>query len=95
MERDWRQLIDDAGHFLDRWGAEASRLGWKPLDMFGVHPLAPAARYDVMGLALLIRGGEVVGLDERSATIRAPGGSLLTYLRRPTTGAVALWDLVS
>ena len=93
-QRRWRTLIDDGGRFLDQWGAEAARLGWSALDVFGVHPVAPNARYDAMGLVLLINGGEVISIKSDRATIRARGsGSLLTYLRRPSAGGVALWEL--
>ena len=89
----WRQLLNDAGRFVDRWGSEAARLGWTALDLFGVHQVAPAVRYDAMGLMPLIRGGEVVALDATRATIRMPAGGLLTYLRRQRHETVAVWDV--
>ena len=88
----WRQLLDDVGRFLDRWGLDAARHGWSALDVFGVHPLAPAARYDCMGLVPLIRG-EVVALNATCAAIRTQSGSELTYLWRPRPGTVALWEV--
>ena len=92
--RRWRTLIDDGGKFLDRWGAEAARLGWSALDVFGAHPVAPAVRYDAAGLVQLISGGEVIAVRADRATIRARlSRSELTYLRSPRAGAVALWDL--
>ncbi len=90
----WRTLIDDGGKFLARWGEEAARLGWSALDVFGVHSIAPGARYDAAGLALLISGGEVVSVKPDRATIQSNrGGALLTYLRTPRTGTVALWEI--
>jgi hypothetical protein len=90
----WRTLIDDGGKFLDRWGAEAAKLGWAAEDVFGVHPHAPGARYHAAGLVLLINGGEVVAIDVQSASIKVKGsGSVLIYLRKPRQGAVALWAL--
>lgn len=53
-ESRWRQIIDDAGRFLDRWAANAAALGWTTLDVFGVHPGAPEASHDGKGLAPLI-----------------------------------------
>ena len=88
----WRMVIDDGGRFLDRWATEAAGLGWQAIDVFGVHPAAPSARFDAMGLVPIIGGGEVISITERSATIRSPGGQLLVYMRRPCTGAVCLWD---
>jgi hypothetical protein len=32
----WRQAIDDAGRFLDQWGALADTFGWSPGDLFDV-----------------------------------------------------------
>jgi hypothetical protein len=88
----WRTIVNDGGRFLDRWADEAARLGWQATDVFGVHPIAPSARFDAMGLVPIIGGGEVISINERSATIRSPGGQLLFYMRRPSSGAVCLWD---
>src|SRR5688572_26417408 len=32
---EWQQVIRDGEAFLDRWGAEALRLGWTATDLFG------------------------------------------------------------
>lgn len=91
--RGWQQVLDDGRCFLNRWAAEAIRLGWTAEDVFGVHAAAPGARVDGMGLVLLINGGEVISISGGRASIRMPGGSILTYLRQPRSGAVVLWDL--
>jgi hypothetical protein len=39
-------------------------MGWTTLDLFGVHPTRPAVRFDVMGLLLLLQGGEVRSVDQ-------------------------------
>jgi hypothetical protein len=90
----WRQLIEDGGRFLDCWASEAARLGWSALDVFGVHPAAPSTTYDAIGLVPLIRGGDVVTIRSDNATVRTGEGTLLTYLRRPQLGAIAVWKLV-
>jgi hypothetical protein len=90
----WCQLIDDGGQFLDRWGMKAARLGWSALDVFGVHPAAPSTTYDAIGLVPFIRGGDVVAIGSDRATIRTQGGTLLTYLRRPQPGPIAVWELI-
>jgi hypothetical protein len=51
-EQAWRQAIDDAGQFLDQWGALAHTFGWSPGDLFDV------PRDGAMGLA----GGSRAGL---------------------------------
>lgn len=92
----WRQVLDDGGHFLDgRWAKEAAAAGWLATDLFGVHPLAPNDRYDAMGLVPLIRGGEVVEVRPDLAVIRNSSGNCRTYyLRRESADAVALWELM-
>ena len=37
----WRTLQDDAFAFLRDWTAQAHRLGWTALDIFGAHRYAP------------------------------------------------------
>jgi hypothetical protein len=86
----WRDLLSDAEIFLTRWGSAAHSLGWTALDLFGVHPSAPAARFDVMGLLLLTQAGAVVALTADGATIRRPAGSVLGYRRCTAPGAVLL-----
>ncbi len=39
--RQWAQLVDDGGRFLDRWAAEAAAAGWDAADVFGVHIPSP------------------------------------------------------
>jgi hypothetical protein len=90
----WQRFLVDARSFLDRWAEEAELLGWTDECLFGVDALAPAARFDVMGLVLLIGGGEVTELDRRRATIRSRRGSLLVYRKPLNSTAVALWNLV-
>jgi hypothetical protein len=64
------------------------------VDVFGVHPQAPSARYDAMGLAFLIGGNEVVDVAPDRASIRHRSGKLLVYMRRPHPDNVAAWELV-
>ena len=77
LER-WHQFINDAGIFLDQWGCEAEQLDWRVEDLFGLHPLAPMARYDGMGLLWMLQGECVVALTATGA--RLSGG--LTIYRR-------------
>jgi hypothetical protein len=59
----WERVLDDGGRFLDGgWAEKAADVGWSAKDAFGVHPLAPNARYDAMGLVPLMRGGEIIDL---------------------------------
>lgn len=89
----WRFLISDTENFLQRWGSAAHSLGWTALDLFGVHPIAPAARFDVMGLLPIMNGGAVVNLTDDAATLRARTGAVLTYRRSTERGAVLISDV--
>jgi len=61
----YQALIDDAESFLSRWGTVAHQLGWTAVDLFGVHPIAPAARFDVMGLLSIGVGlGPLIGIQK-------------------------------
>ena len=94
--KDWRQLVDAAGAFLDRWAQQASRLGWSSSDLFGCDALKPIERLDRAGLVLIIGAGAVVAITSSSAKIRMPSGSLLTFTRhepRPNERRVLLWEL--
>jgi hypothetical protein len=66
----WRELLDNAGLFIERWAVRAAALGWSAADIFGCHRQAPVARYDLQGLVFLIGSGEVVAITALSATIR-------------------------
>jgi hypothetical protein len=68
-ERRWRQACDDARRFLDQWGETAAKLGWTSADLFGLHPIAPLARYDVMGLIWVLDGWRVKVLTRTHAVL--------------------------
>ena len=49
--RRWGQLRRDVSDFLDSpWPAEAARLGWTDLDLFGIDAHRPYTRIDACGL---------------------------------------------
>ena len=92
----WPVTQDDAYRFFRTWGAQAHRLGWTELDLFGVHRHAPWARLDGMGLVPLLQGREVVVLAEDKAAIKTATGGTLTYRRKkpPYPGECCLiWEL--
>lgn len=90
----WRGLLADCGAFFDRWTGWIKLDDWSDLDLAGVHPIAPAARYDSMGLLLLIRGGTVMEMGSRRATIVTARNSRLVYRKHDSAIAVPLWELV-
>ena len=90
----WRRIVDAAGAFLDRWAAEAIACGWSDLDVFGCDPDRPVARFDCMGLLMLLDRCEIVGIDEGGADLVAGPEARLRYRRRPLPAAtISLWQL--
>jgi hypothetical protein len=77
----WREACFDARRFLSQWGVNAADLDWTAAHLFGIHPIAPFSRYDVMGLVWLLRGRSVVDLDRNGA--RLSSGNRIT---KPTSG---------
>jgi hypothetical protein len=91
----WDLLLGDAENFLSRWGHAAHAMGWTALDLYGVHPLAPTARFDVMGFLFLIQGGAVPVITASSASIHRRTGAHLTYRRHDTDGAVLITKVLA
>ena len=90
----WARIVDAAGAFLDRWAAEAIACGWSDLDLFGCDPDRPVARFDCMGLLMLLDHCEIVGIDEGGADLVAGPEARLRYRRRPLPAhTVSLWQL--
>ncbi len=79
----WQAAIDAALMFADQWASEAHRLGWRVEDIFGLHPTAPAARYDCRGLAWLLGdGSRVTAIDVASADVVTPRGGRQAFFRQ-------------
>lgn len=94
---DWSRRIEAAREMAAQWDAQGRRLGWTDVDLYGLHPLAPAARRDAKGLAwCLDRGDRVSAITADSATIETASGSVLRfYCARHDTGAVVAWQLAT
>jgi hypothetical protein len=78
----WQQCIQDAQRFFDGWGVQAIALGWGADDLFGLDPVAPLTRHDVMGLVWSLQGSPVVALTADAAAIRMTSGAVLKFYRR-------------
>ena len=94
----WQTLLDDAMGFVEAWGVQAAKLGWKTVDVFGVNRTKPFVRLDAAGLVRLLDGRPVVALTESQAAIQGRGHSRLTFRRKPlgTVPAIEqclLWEL--
>ena len=51
----WRQAVDAAGCFADKWAAKASALGCTTLDIFGVDQRSPEGALHTAGLVWLLQ----------------------------------------
>jgi hypothetical protein len=92
----WRQIVDAVGTFMNRWADEAIRCGWFDVEVFGCHPNLPTARFDCMGLVLILDGCEVVSIDEDGADFVTASGTRQRFHRRPMPReTVPLWRLHS
>lgn len=87
----WDEALQDASNLLDEFGALAAALGWRKLEVFGVHPSRPHAAISMAGLIWLIQGGHINEITSTSARIRMRSGVIQTYYRTETLGAVPLW----
>jgi hypothetical protein len=89
----WHRIIEATDAFLDRWGTDAARLEWSNLDVFGCHPAVPAARFDCMGLVLLLGRCEVAAIDRDGADLMTATGARQRFRRRPLPPETApLWQ---
>jgi hypothetical protein len=70
----WGSVTLGASTFAEQWAAQAFRLGWSAEEVFGLDEIAPAARYDCMGVAWLLSERHVVALDGKGADIETARG---------------------
>lgn len=92
----WVQCVDDWARFLESdFAAEAARLGWGTLDLFGADRLKPYARVDHAGLLVLLNGNTLAELHRDRAVIVTRTGARQTFRRRPVDPAHvgAVWEL--
>ncbi|GJE57394.1 hypothetical protein [Methylobacterium thuringiense] len=69
----WGTMRDNALDFLDRFGAEAHRLGWTASELFGVHPENGTLRVDWCGV-LMVSGDKAASISaNRIAFTRTAG----------------------
>ena len=80
----WDRLRADLAAFVESpWRAEAERLGWSELDLFGVSADRPYTRIDALGLVPALDGCRIVELSGDAALLETPGGARQSFRRRP------------
>ena len=90
----WSRIVDAAGIFIDRYAGVATECGWSDLDVFGCDPDRPDARFDCMGLVLLLDRCEIIGIDGDGADLVTETGARQRYRRRSLpANTVSLWVL--
>jgi hypothetical protein len=93
----WQAAQEAARYLQAEHAAKALALGWHPTDLFGAHPVKPAARLDHAGLVLfldLARGDRAADwIGETVAVIVKGGGAQTKFRRTEKPDAVLLWDL--
>ena len=91
----WGQLRADLAAFVESpLRAEAERLGWSELDLYGVDANRPYTRIDGLGLIPALNGCRIVELSGDAATLQTPGGARLSFRRRPDRpGRVPVWEI--
>ena len=92
----WRELARTSARLLDDHGAALHAAGWRTLDVFGLHGVAPATYGPGWGLAWLLGArGDVLDVAADAVGMRwHPGGARMAFRRRPlTAGAVPAWGL--
>jgi len=94
MPERWNRIIKNTQQFVTCWAEVAIGADWTTLDVFGLHPDRPDARFDAMGLILLLDRFDVIALDNEGADLASKTGARLRYRRRPLPAAtVPLWAL--
>jgi hypothetical protein len=75
-------------------GRPALACGWTDFDIFSVHFERPTARFDAIGLILLLDRCEIVVIDRDGADLGTVSGAQQRFYRRPLPPAtVSLWQL--
>ncbi len=90
LARDWLATLDAAGHFIDKWAAQAQGLGWSASDLFGLDPGAPLARLDRRGVAFGLAGHQVLAITEREIITERDGKRMRLF--KPNNPGPVAWE---
>ncbi|HEV2606084.1 MAG TPA: hypothetical protein VGU24_20740 [Microvirga sp.] len=93
--RRWSYGVLWAEQLIETAASVAADLGWSVEALFGLHPRAPAARYDGMGLSFLLRPGDcILSISADAALIRLRRGAEQRFTPcRMSRESVPAWHL--
>ncbi|MBB2964675.1 hypothetical protein [Methylobacterium sp. R2-1] len=83
----WANIHEACTDFIDRFGAEAVRLGWTTPQLFGVHPEHGTLRVDWCGV-MMTGGHKAIGIEPKRILFgnrSTPGGPI----------GIAAWEFVA
>lgn len=88
---EWTEAIKRAVSFCDNWGDQALSCGWTARELFGMHPSAPLARLDGLGVAFMGTDAKVVGVEPGIVRLCHPTGSI-RIARPPANPQQPAWQ---
>ncbi|BAU92449.1 hypothetical protein MPPM_3844 [Methylorubrum populi] len=84
----WTNIHEACTDFIERFGADAVRLGWTAPQLFGVHPEHGTLRVDWCGV-MMIGGRKAIGITSD----RIPFGNLTGYRNVPGAPVgIPIWE---
>lgn len=94
----WATLASTSARLLHTHGAALHKAGWGTLDVWGLHPTAPATNPSAWGLAWLLgEDGDLLDVGQDAVGMRRGlVGARLTFRRgykAARAGVVPAWDL--
>ncbi|QDI79225.1 hypothetical protein E8E01_01685 [Methylorubrum populi] len=87
----WANIHEACTDFIERFGAEAVRLGWTTPQLFGVHPEHGTLRVDWCGV-MMTGGHKVIGIESN----RILFGNVIGYRNVPgTPTGIPIWEFAA
>jgi hypothetical protein len=92
----WNVGVRWARRIAVEHGPAALVMGWGAEDLFGLHPVAPAARYDSIGLAFVMKETDcIISLNDERAILRSARGTPTSFwLGQRSSESRPAWELL-
>jgi hypothetical protein len=94
----WKAIVQLAIDFAWRWDKRAQAHGWGVVELYGLHPRAPAARLSAMGAAFLLAvtpRWRALSIGESSILISTGAAERLRFSRQSDPESRPAWELIS